>query len=250
MKQGDVVTILRCEAGVNERGTLAEYVAVPAGVVAPVPAGWPLEEAAAAPLVFLTAWQALTQWGSLGDGAVLMVTGASGGVGVASVLLGKSLKMTVVALSRSAAKGERLKELGADYVFDPTDPAFAKKALGALEPRKVDLVVDSVGGAQFNSVLATLGYGGRVSVVGASGGPVPDFRTPLLFFKRNKIGGVAVGDYTPEMAQEAWAGIVGRLAAMGRRPVVDRVFEFEDVKKAFGRLDEGPMGKVVVRVRR
>jgi NADPH:quinone reductase-like Zn-dependent oxidoreductase len=78
---------------------------------------------------------------------------------------------------------------------------------------------------------------------------VPDFRTPLLFFKRNKIGGVAVGDYTPEMAQEAWAGIVARLAAMGRKPVVDRVFEFGDVKKAFGRLDEGPMGKVVVKVR-
>lgn len=249
VKPGDSVTILRCEAGVNERGTLAEYVAVPASVVAPVPAGWSLEEAAAAPLVFLTAWQALTQWGPLTEGSVLMVTGASGGVGVASVLLGKSLGMTVVALTRSAAKGARLKELGADIVLDPADAAFGKKALAALEPRKVDLVVDSVGGAQFNSVLATLGYGGRVSVVGASGGPVPDFRTPLLFFKRNRIGGVAVGDYTPEMAQEAWAGIVARLAALGRRPVVDRVFDFAEVKKAFGRLDEGPMGKVVVRVR-
>jgi NADPH2:quinone reductase len=241
VKQGDPVTILRCEAGVNERGTLAEYVAVPASVVAPSPAGWSLEEAAAAPLVFLTAWQALTQWGPLGEGSVLMVTGASGGVGVASVMLGKSLGMTVVALSRSAEKGERLKELGADVVLDSTDPGFGRKALAAVEPRKVDLVVDSVGGAQFNTLLATLGYGGRVSVVGASGGPVPDFRTPLLFFKRNKIGGVAVGDYTP--------GIVARLAAMGRKPVVDRVFEFGDVKKAFGRLDEGPMGKVVVKVR-
>lgn len=249
VKPGDKVTILRCEAGVNERGTLAELVAVPAAVLAPVPHGWSMEEAACAPLVYLTAWQALTQWGDLGQGSVLLVTGASGGVGVASVMLGKSMAMTVVALSRSAAKGERLKELGADFVFDPSDGAFAKKVLSAVEPRKVDLVVDSVGGAQFNALLTTLGYGGRVSVVGASGGPVPDFRTPLLFFKRNRIGGVAVGDYTAETAQQAWAGIVTRLAGMGKRPVVDSVFEFEDVKKAFARLDEGPMGKVVIRVR-
>lgn len=248
VKPGDVVAILRCEAGVNERGTLAELVSVPAAVLAPVPAGWSLEESAAAPLVYLTAWQALTQWGPLKQGSVLLVTGASGGVGVASVMLGKSLGMTVVALSRIASKGERLKELGADFVFDPADAGFAKKVLAAIEPRKVDLVVESVGGAQFNSLLGTLGYGGRVSVVGASGGPVPDFRTPLLLFKRNKIGGVAVGDYTPESAQVAWADIVARLAAMGRRPVVDSVFDFEDVKKAFARLDEGPMGKVVVRV--
>lgn len=248
VKPGDKVAILRCEAGVNERGTLAELVAVPAAVLAPLPPGWSLEEAAAAPLVYLTAWQALTQWGPPGEGNVLLVTGASGGVGVASVMLGKSLGMTVAALSRSAAKGERLKDLGADYVFDPSDTALAKKVLAALEPRKVDLVVDSVGGAQFNSLLMTLGYGGRVSVVGASGGPVPDFRTPLLFFKRNKIGGVSVGDYTPEAAQDAWAGIVARLAAMNRRPVIDSVFAFEDVKKAFARLDEGPMGKVLVRV--
>jgi NADPH2:quinone reductase len=249
VKPGDMVTILRCEAGVNERGTLAEFVAVPANVVTPVPAGWSLEEAAAAPLVYLTAWQALTQWGPPGTGSVLLVTGASGGVGVASVMLGKSLGMTVVALSRSAGKGARLKDLGADYVFDPADAALSKKVLAALEPRKVDLVVDSVGGAQFNSLLMTLGYGGRVSVVGASGGPVPEFRTPLLLFKRNKIGGVAVGDYTPEAAQEAWAEIVTRLNAMGHRPVIDSVFAFEDVKKAFARLDEGPMGKVLVRIR-
>jgi NADPH2:quinone reductase len=249
VKPGEAMLILRCEAGVNERGTLAEYVSVPAAVLAPVPAGWTLEEAAAAPLVYLTAWQALTQWGPSGAGTVLLVTGASGGVGVASVMLGKSLGMTVVALSRSAAKGDKLRELGADFVFDPSDPGFGRKVLSAVEPRKVDLVVESVGGAQFNTILTTLGYGGRVSVVGASAGPVTDFRSALLLFKRNKIGGVSVGDYSPEAAQAAWAEIVSRLAAMGRKPVIDSVFAFEDVKKAFARLDEGPLGKVVVRVR-
>jgi NADPH:quinone reductase-like Zn-dependent oxidoreductase len=59
---------------------------------------------------------------------------------------------------------------------------------------------------------------------------------------------VAVGDYTPEAAQGAWKDIVARLQRDGSRPIADRVFDFEDVKSAFARLSEGPMGKVLVRV--
>jgi NADPH2:quinone reductase len=84
--------------------------------------------------------------------------------------------------------------------------------------------------------------------VGRSAGPVPEFNTATLFFRRNRIGGVSVGDYTAEGSQAAWAEIVRRLQETGRRPVVDRIFEFERVKDAFARLAEGPMGKVLVRV--
>jgi NADPH2:quinone reductase len=249
---GRTLGILRCAAGVTVWGTLAEKTVVPAASLAPVPPGWDEREMAAAPLVFLTSWQALTQWSEPPQppesGKALLVTGASGGVGVASVLLGKSMGLTVAALSRSAEKRARLKELGADFVFDPADPRLGKTVLAALDPRKVDLVVDSVAGAGFPQVVATLGYGGKISVVGRSGGPVPEFNTGTLFFRRNRIGGVAVGDYTPETAQDAWTNIVARLEGAGRRPVVDQVFNFEDVKPAFARLAEGPMGKVVVRV--
>lgn len=248
IRAGETVGILRCKAGVETWGTLAEKTLVPAASIAPVPAGWTLEEMAGAPLVFLTAWQALTQWGDPPPSSVLLITGASGGVGVASVLLGKSMDLTVVALSRSVEKGARLKELGADFVFDPNDPNMRKNLSAAIAPRKVDIAVDNVGGSLFNQVVALLGYGGRVSVVGRSGGPVPEFNTASLFFRRNRIGGVAVGDYTPETAQSAWKEIVSRLAALGKRPVTDRIFAFEDVKPAFARLSEGPMGKVLVRV--
>lgn len=249
VKPGDVVGLLRCNAGVEAWGTLAEKVAVPAASVTPVPAGWSEEEMAGAPLVFLTAWQALVQWGGLPpQGQVLLVTGASGGVGVASVLLGKSMGLTVVALSRSGEKAKRLAGLGADFVFDPSSATLRKDILAALAPRKVDLAVDSVGGALFNQVIATLGYAGRISVVGRSAGPVPEFNTATLFFRRNRIGGVSVGDYTPEGSQAAWAEIVRRLNETGRRPVVDQVFAFDRVKDAFARLAEGPMGKVLVRV--
>jgi len=251
-QKGESVGILRCDVGVGVPGALAEYVAAPAASLAPIPPGWSAEEMACAPLVFLTAWQALTQWrepeAPPPAGSVLLITGASGGVGVASLLLGKSMGLTVVGLSRSSAKGEKLKALGADAVFDPEDRDLRAKVSAAVAPRKVDIAVDNVGGALFAQVISLLGYGGKISVVGRSGGPVPEFNTGTLFFRRNRIGGVAVSDYTPEAAQTVWKEIVRRMTEAGKRPVIDRVFPFEEVVAAFARLAEGPMGKIVVRI--
>jgi len=112
----------------------------------------------------------------------------------------------------------------------------------------VDIAVDNVGAALFNQVIAMLGHGGRISVVGRSGGEVPEFNTATLFFRRNRIGGVSVSDYSPAAAQAAWTEITNRLNAAGQKPVIDKIFPFEDVKPAFHRLAEGPMGKVLVRV--
>lgn len=252
VRVGQTVGILRCEAGVDRWGTLAEQVVVPADSVTSIPPGWSLEEMAGAPLVFLTAWQALTQWAEPPApppaGSVLLVTGASGGVGVASVLLGKSMGLTVVALSRSVEKGITLKRLGADLVFDSTDPDLVQAVSSALKPKKVDLAIDSVGGALLAHVVALLGYGGRISVVGRSGGTVPEFNTATLLFRRIRMGGVSVGDYTAQAAQVVWKEIVSRLDAMGQRPQVDCTVAFENVKEGFARLAQGPLGKVLVRV--
>jgi NADPH2:quinone reductase len=252
MKVGDIVSILRGDTGVEVWGTLAQKTVVDADHVVPIPQGWSMEEVAGAPLVYLTAWQALTQWSDPPapppTGSVLLVTGASGGVGSASVLLGKSMGLTVVGLSRSSEKGAKLKELGADFVFDPSEKGLRKLVLSAIAPKRVDIIVDSVGGALFNEIVAMLGYAGRISVVGRSAGVVPEFNTATLFFRRNRIGGVAVADYSPEYAKTAWGQIVSRLNSLGKRPVVDGVFPFSDVKDAFARLSEGPMGKVLVKV--
>jgi NADPH2:quinone reductase len=252
VKVGDTVGILPCDAGVEVWGTLADKAVIPAASLAAIPKAWSLEETAGAPLVFLTAWQALTQWSdppsAPREGTVLLVTGASGGVGIASVLLGKSMGLVVMALSRSAEKGAKLKQLGADYVLSPETANLRKDISAAIAPKKIDIVVDNVAGRAFNDLIATLGYGGRISVVGRSGGTVPEFNTAMLFFRRNKIGGVAVGDYTPESAQVAWKEIVRRLDALGKRPVVDGILPFDEVKTAFARLAQGPMGKVLVRV--
>ncbi|HEX3745972.1 MAG TPA: zinc-binding alcohol dehydrogenase family protein [Bryobacteraceae bacterium] len=251
-KVGDSAGILRCEVGVNVRGAMAEMVVAQAASLARIPSGWSAEEMACAPLVFLTAWQALTQWSESEApppaGSVVLVTGASGGVGVATVLLAKSMGLTAVGLSRSESKGEKLKALGADAVVSPEDRDLRAKVSAAIAPKKVDLVVDSVAGPLFPQIVALLGYGGKISVVGRSAGPVPEFNTGTLFFRRNRIGGVAVHDYTPDAAQKVWKEIVRRLDDAGKRPVIDHVFAFEDAIAAFARLAEGPMGKVVIRV--
>jgi NADPH2:quinone reductase len=118
----------------------------------------------------------------------------------------------------------------------------------AISPRQVDLAVDSVGGELFAQVIALLGYGGRISVVGRSGGVVPDFNTASLLFRRIRIGGVSVGDYTAQATHTVWKEIVRRLDAVGQRPQVDTIVPFEDVTTGFVRLARGPMGKVLVRV--
>ena len=254
VRAGETLGILRGDVGVERWGTLAEKVVVPAHSLVSVPPGWTLEEMAGAPLVFLTAWQALTQWSDPPapppEGSVLLVTGASGGVGVASVLLGKAMDLVVVALSRDAGKSATLKDLGADFVFNPGEPSLRKRVAAAIAPSKVDIVVDNVGGPLFTELVAMLGYGGRISIVGRSAGAVPEFNTATLLFRRNRLGGVAVGDYTPETARRTWELIVSALATTGRRPVVDRVFPFDALDQAFARLEQGPMGKVIVRVSR
>ncbi|HWF62240.1 MAG TPA: zinc-binding alcohol dehydrogenase family protein [Nitrospira sp.] len=252
IRMGERVGILRCETGVESPGTLAEKVVVPAESLVRIPVDWSLEKMAGAPLVFLTAWQALTQWNDPPapppERSILLVTGASGGVGVASVLLGKSMNLIMVALSRDAQKRTKLKTLGADVVFDPEDKNLVKAISAAISPKKIDLAVDCVGGKLFPQVIALLGYGGKISVVGRSGGTVPEFNTATLLFRRIRIGGVSVGDYTAQAAQTAWKEIVDRLNAIGQRPQVDSIVSFEEVKKGFARLAQGPMGKVLVRV--
>lgn len=245
VRVGDRRLVLRTEVGVTRRGTFAERVAVPVASLVEPPAGWSAEQSAAAPLVYLTAFQALTTWGELRPGVVL-VTGASGGVGVASVQLARAMGHTVIALSRNPQKAERLEQLGAHRVFDPNDSDWTRALTEALRGRRVDLVIDNIGGPLFTTVLETLGEHGRVSCVGRLAGPVPQFNTGSLFFRRLKIGGVAVGAYTPAEAREAWAMELKLLGATGARPLVDSVWEFGKLREAFERLAQGPMGKVVL----
>ncbi|HEY5911039.1 MAG TPA: zinc-binding alcohol dehydrogenase family protein [Verrucomicrobiae bacterium] len=249
LRQGERRAVLRGDVGGDRPGTFAERVALPAEGLVEVPPQWTDAEGAGATLVYLTAYQALTMWGPLPPGAVVLVTGASGGVGVATVQLAVAMGGTVVALSRSAEKSRRLRELGATMTFDPESPQWRQAAKTALGPRRVDLAVDNIGGKLLPEVIDLLGNRGKVSLVGRLAGPVPDFNTATLFFRRIQMGGVAVGAYTNLEARSAWDAVLEILSRSNARPLVDSQFRFEDLPKAFARLAEGPMGKVLLKIR-
>ena len=246
VRVGDRRAILRGETGINRPGTFAQRVAVPAQELIEIPAGWTEPEAAGATLVYLTAYQALTMWGPLPPSAVVLVTGASGGVGVAAVQLAAALGHKVVALSRSPEKCRRLEQLGASVTFSPEDPQWSLTLKGTLEPRRVDLAIDNIGGKLLPQVINTLGELGRVSLVGRLAGPVPSFNTATLFFRRIRLGGMAVSACTNAETRAAWQEILNLLARTGARPQVDKVFAFDQLPQAFERLAQGPMGKVLL----
>jgi NADPH2:quinone reductase len=154
----------------------------------------------------------------------------------------------VIALSRSPEKGRRLLELGAAAAFIPDDPRLRQAVKALLAPRRVDLAIDNVGGKLLPEVIDTLGEGGRVSLVGRLAGPVPNFNTATLFFRRIRMGGVAVGTNTAAESQANWGQVLELLALTGARPQVDGVFPFDRLPEAFERLARGPMGKVLVAV--
>ena len=246
---GDRVAVLRGETGVTRPGTFAEQVAVAARELVPCPEGWTDEQSAGATLVYLTAFQALTQFGDLPAGAVVLVTGASGGVGVASVQLAQAMGLNVVAQSRDPEKRRRLQEMGASLCVDPHDSQWRRRVKEHLGERRVDLAIDNIGGELFSEVIDTLGMSGRVSCVGRLAGAVPQFNTASLFFRRITIKGVAVGTYANHESHSAWQQVLSLLQKIDQRPLVDSIFPFDQLPQAFERLAAGPMGKVLLRCR-
>ena len=244
---GTRCVVLPSDVGANRPGTFAALCAVPYEWVAPAPTGWTIEQSAAAPLVYTTAWQALTQWGELPPGIVL-ITGASGGVGVATIQLARSLGHTVVALSRDPKKTPQLQSLGASFVLDPSAADWQKQLFAATGGKRVDLAVDNIGGPLFTQLVDVMGNQGRISVVGRLGGAVPEFNTAALFFRRVRIGGVACTSYSIPERQAVWKQLVERLNSAGITPLVDSVHAFEELPAAFAKLQQGPMGKVVLHI--
>ena len=243
---GATRAILRGDTGVTKWGTFAELVAVPAESVIEIPDGWTHAQAGCAPLVYVTAFQALTMWENLPKQSVVLISGASGGVGVASTQLGIAMGHTVIGLSRGTEKRATLESIGMQLALDPADAQWRKKLADFLGKRKVDLAIDSVGGTLFAQLIATLGDHGRISVVGRLAGEVPQFNTASLFFRRLRIGGVAVGAYSNDESRHAWKASVELLNKTGARPLVDEILPFDKLPAAFEKLAKGPMGKVLI----
>ena len=245
---GDAVVVLQSSTTDLTNGTLCEQQWIGADNLARKPDGWTDAEAAAAPLVFHTAWKALFDLGGLKSGQSVVVTGASGGVGLAAIQLANSVGATVVALSRSDAKRSQLHQVGARHVFVPDDPYLKEKICDAVRAKGVSLVVENVGGPSLATSVHLLGLHGRVSVVGVLGGVDGTIPIPALMFKRASIHGVLVTDDTPQQSQSAWEQIVKLMDGTQSRPIIDRRFPLKEAAAAFEKLRENVFGKVIVEI--
>jgi len=247
-KVGDKVIVLRSEIGITRQGTLAEFVAAPESVLAHLPKGWSMEEGAAAPLVYLTAWKALVVQAGLRKDQTVMVTGASGGVGIASVQLAKALGAKVIALSRSVDKREQLVALGADVAIDDSADDLAAQIREASGGRGPDIIIENLSGERLDQHIGMANLNGRIMVIGLLAGPKAQINMGQVLFKQVRIEGVHVGKFVPAQAQEAWNRIVDTLDAADAKPLIDTIYPMEQVQEAFAQLGGEHMGKVLVNV--
>jgi NADPH:quinone reductase-like Zn-dependent oxidoreductase len=227
-------------------GTVAELVTVPAHNVAQIPVLLPVlgfAEAAAFSLVTLTAWRMVVTRAQLKQDEAVLIWGIGGGVSLAALRIAKLLGARAIVTSSSDAKLEAAKGLGADITFNHRTEDVAKEVRALTNKRGVDVVVDSVGAATWDSSLRCLRRGGRLVTCGATSGPHVGLDLRRLFWHHWSILGSTMGN-----ASE-YAEIVRRLGQGELRPTVDRVFPLARARDAYERLGKAEqLGKVVVEI--
>lgn len=229
--------------GRDARGALAEYVVVPAGNLYPVPSGLSAVEAAAAPLVFMTAWRMLVTQAALRPGERVLVVGAGGGVATAAIQIAKLLGATVYATTSGPAKMQRALALGADVALNYHTKDVVTALTGLTGGEGVDVVVDSVGAATWTSSLQCLGKAGRLVTCGATAGPLAETDLRILWRKQISLHGSTMAN------DREFRAVMGLLAAGKLRPVVDRIFPLSEAQAATAYLAAaGQFGKVVLEV--
>jgi NADPH:quinone reductase-like Zn-dependent oxidoreductase len=237
------------------RGCFAEYVLVDPNLATHVPDNLSWEQAGAIPISYVTAWEALVQFGRLKPQQTVLIVGASSGVGVSSIQLAKVIGARVIATSTSPRKLDRLRELGMDVGFHVArGEDFSACVLEATARKGVDVAVNLVGGTAFAPCQRSLANFGRLVVVGYVDGVMSaEIDLEAIHTKRLEVLGISNAPLTPAMRAEATQGfdrdvlpaiIDGRI-----KPVIDRVFAFDDLPAAKAYVESGAqIGKVVVRM--
>jgi len=217
-------------------GGYAELVRCPAANVIPLPDGISFEDAAAFPLVFLTAWRMLVRKAGVHPGEDVVVWAAGSGVGVAAIQIARHIGARVLVTSRSETKRKRALELGADAAFDSS--AFSK-AVREATGDGVEVVFEHVGPATLEESMRSLAMGGRIVTCGSTSGVKAEISMPRLFFRHASLLGSTMGNASEF---EALLKAIDR----GLRPVVDSVYPLEDVQAALTRLDAAEQFGMVV----
>jgi NADPH2:quinone reductase len=232
-------------------GGWAEVAVAPTHFVFPIPDSLDFAQGAALVLNYHTAYFSLVTRGRLAAGETVLIHGGAGGVGTASIQVARGLGARTIAVVSSDEKERVASEAGADEVVR-SDGAWKDAARELTSGRGVDVVLDPVGGDRFTDSLRSLAEGGRVIVVGFTGGSIPEVRVNRLLLNNVEVIGAGWGAYVMSKP-EATAAIGAELAKLIDggfvKPVVGQRFGLEDAGEALGVLDRREaVGKVVLDV--
>ncbi len=227
--------------GETVRGTYAEYVVVSDRNVVKMPDDFPYDQAAAAALVFHTAWHSLITRGQLRAGESILIVGAGGGVNTAALQIAKYAGAKVYVVGSNAAKLTRAQALGADVLIDRSKEDWSKAIFQLTGRRGVDVVVDNVGASTMMSSLRAVRKGGRILTVGNTGGPKFEFDNRFMFSKHITLIGSTMGTRTD-------FATVMRLVFEGKfAPPIDRMFALKEARSAHEHMERGEyFGKIVL----
>ena len=227
--------------GEHRNGTQAEYIALGAGQVIPLPETLSFEEGAAFPLVFLTAWHMLVGRAAVQPGEDVLVHAGGSGVGSASIQIARLHGARVLTTVGSDAKAEKARALGAEVVINHRTADFLDEVRKATSRRGVDVVIESLGQETWEKSLQSLAQGGRLVTCGATTGHRATTDLRFVFYKGLSILGSTMGN-RGELLRLA------RLLGTGRlRPVIDRVLPLARVADGHRAMaDRGLFGKIIL----
>lgn len=239
-------------AAVLPHGAAAELVAAPADFTFPLPDALSYDEGAALPMNYLTADFALVDRAGLRPGETVLVHGAAGGVGTATIQVAAGHGARTIAVVSTEDKASFVRAAGADVAV--LLDGFKDAVLEATDGRGVDVVVDVVGGDAFTDSLRVLAPQGRLLVVGfASGQSIPEVKVNRLLLNNIDVRGVGWGAYAmtrPGFMQKQWARLLPLVESGAVRPPVGTTYALGDFAQALTDLDERrALGKLVVRLR-
>lgn len=234
-------------------GGMAEQVVVDSSGLRKIPDNMDFKTAASFAMVYTTSYHALKQRANLQPGQTLLVLGASGGVGLTAVELGKLMGATVIAAASSDEKLAFVKQFNPDHFINYGDGELKEKVKSATDGRGADVIYDPVGGDLFDQCTRCINWNGRLLVVGFTSGRIPEYKANLALLKGASMVGVFLGRFRkeePEAYEQNFQELLTMYSEGKLRPVVTQSFSMEDFAAAFKVFAQRRvMGKVVLEIR-
>jgi NADPH2:quinone reductase len=250
---GDNVTHLKVGqpvACLSGTGGFATHTIAPAALCMPLPAGFPMVDAAAFIMIYATSHHALVDRAQLKAGETVLVLGAAGGVGTAAIQIAKAMGAKVIAAASTQEKCDLCKSIGADATINYSTENLRDAIKALTDGKGPDVIYDPVGGDFAEPAFRSIAWRGRYLVVGFASGPIPALPFNLALLKGASIVGVFWGDYA-KREPKANAAMMMELAQWygnGKiKPVIDRTMPMSDLKAAYTHMgSRGVMGKLVM----